>query len=188
MFDDFLKLGNRYLGEEELIVFTGSSGSGKTTYLKYLLTEHPDIIPKTTFHMSLDTASVTGIPEGTKQIIIDEILRLNQLEIAFKLLAKGYRLLLATHLNHLWFVPFKLFWRTKVFRTDRDQQKIANYLTCCNVEFSELAIKKYCRLFSANYTDLEIILERYPSLSFDEALLRFEKFCLIEKQTLCRRS
>jgi tRNA uridine 5-carbamoylmethylation protein Kti12 len=181
MFDDFLKLRNRYLGAEELIIFTGSSGSGKTTYLKYLLTEHPDIIPKTTFHFSLDADSIARIPEGTKQIIIDEILRLNQLEIVFRLLAKSYRLLLATHLNHLWFVPFKLFWSTKVFKTDLDQNKIANYLTFCNIDFSKQAIKKYCRLFSANYTDLEIILERYPALSFDEALLRFEKFCLIEK-------
>jgi hypothetical protein len=88
---------------------------------------------------------------------------------------------LATHLNRFWFVPFKLFWSTKVFTTDRDQKKIANYLTCCKIDFSKPAIKKYCRLFSANYTDLDIILERYPALSFDEALLRFEKFCLIEK-------
>jgi ABC-type proline/glycine betaine transport system ATPase subunit len=58
MFDDFLKLRNRYLGAEELIIFTGSSGSGKTTYLKYLLTEHPDIIPKTTFHFSLSDSSL----------------------------------------------------------------------------------------------------------------------------------
>lgn len=176
-FDDFLGLANTDFKDVRLIVFCGISGSGKSRALRFLENHHHDFKNRRPVWIHPDTRP-GGFP-GIHQrlVIMDEIRRTSQLADLRTLLRLGNTVAVASHVNPWKFWPLRLFWRTKVFKTDQSRDKIARFLDQSNVSFSHGAIEQYCQVFGANYLDACHIMERYPGQTFDAALQRFLKFC-----------
>lgn len=175
-FDDHLGLRSTDFSDRKLVVFTGRSGSGKSTAIRWLLDEHPDfrgrecsILERPAFH---------GIPRrGADVLVLDDLVNPRDLRHLAVLLGRARTILAASHLSHLWFLPLRSFWPVALFRTDTDTGKIARYLKRRGVRASEDAVVRFVAEFGATYTDVELVLERYPAESFDAALARFTKFC-----------
>lgn len=152
-FDDFLALGDRDFSSHDLIIFHGRSGSGKSTAIEFLRRKNP--------HVSYQ--------------VVDEITTFRDLG---KLLpTRRGPVLIATHVRPIWLRLMKPFARTVIFRTDRDSAKLVRYFVERSIRASAEAVALYVREFGATYTDAEVILERYPSASFDQSYARFRKFC-----------
>ena len=115
-----------------------------------------------------------------KLILIDEILTFRQLLIIPKLLKNGNTVALATHIHPFFYQFFRIYRPIAVFNTNKSKQKIIRFLQGKNISFSEDAIRRYFSKYGTNYTDIQIILERYPQKSFDKSLFMFEKFCELE--------
>lgn len=159
-FDDFLGLGSADFSRERLILFYGCSGSGKSTAIQFLIENHRDFSGQTS--------------------VVDEVLRFRDLLRVIPLLQRSGRSVVATHLNPMWFRLFFPFARIRIYRTDRDRAKTQRYLQRQGISASPQAIEAFVRRYGSTYTDADLILERFPSRNFDQALCRFEKFCRIE--------
>ncbi len=161
-FDDFLGLAGRDLSPFRLVVFHGRSGSGKSTAIRYLLEnqfrqKHVAVIDEiTTFR--------------------DFIRRRHELN------GEG-PILVASHVDPRWF-QLLVSGPMAVFRTDGDGSKIDRYLRRLGIEASRSSVQLYVRMFGATYTDVDLILERCPSPSFDRALSTFLKFHRIDTVTV----
>jgi hypothetical protein len=108
-------------------------------------------------------------------IAVDEIESLRDLRHVLRFARLDAALMIATHVAPALF-PLAGVLPDAVFRTDGDREKIGRHLARRNVAASPAAIGEYCRRFGATYTDADLIMERYPEGSFDEALARFLKF------------
>ena len=152
-FDDFLALGDRDFSSQDLVIFHGRSGSGKSTAIEFLQRTNPHV----------------------RYQVVDEITTFRDLRKILRI--RGGPALIATHVHPVWLRLFKPFARTVTFRTDRDSGKLHRYFNERRVKASAEAVALYIREFGATYTDAELILERYPSASFDTSYARFRKFC-----------
>jgi RNase adaptor protein for sRNA GlmZ degradation len=152
-FDDFLALGDRDFATHDLVIFHGRSGSGKSTAIQFLQRRNPHVPYQ----------------------IVDEITTFRDLGKILR--THGGPLLIATHVHPLWLRVLKPLARAVIFRTDRDSGKLHRYFNERSVRASAEAVALYVREFGATYTDAELILERYPSASFDQSYARFRKFC-----------
>ena len=171
LFDDFLGLNGESFRRTRLIVFTGSSGSGKSTALKFLCDQHPAFSGGPmewiwTLGKTWDPPRVSG----KRLVVVDEVSPPRQLPAVTRLLRQKQTVAVASHLRPSWFLPFSLAWRTLHFRTDRDRPKISRYLSRLGVPHSANAVAEFCRLYGSSYVDLDCILERYPGRSLDQAL------------------
>lgn len=176
-FDDFLGLENTDFKDVRLIAFCGISGSGKSRALRFLENQHPDFQNRRTVWIDPGTRSGGFAGVHRQLVIMDEIRNKSQLASLRTLLRLGNTVAVASHVHPWQFWPLRLFWRTKVFKTDQSRDKIARFLDQSDVSFSRDAIEQYCQVFGANYLDACHIMERYPGQSFDAALQRFFKFC-----------
>lgn len=158
IFDDYLGLAGRDWSPYRLILFHGRSGSGKSTAIRYLL----------------DTAF-----RNQAVCVIDEITTPRDLLAWRRALLSDATKVVATHIHPAWFLPFG---RCAVLHTDRDEGKIARHLQRHGIGASAAAIAEYVRRFGATYTDVELILERFPAHNFDAALSRFLKFDRMERR------
>ena len=175
-FDDFLGLRTRNFKQTRLVIFSGKSGSGKSTAIDFLLREHPDFKNKDSAWLRL-RESHTGDALEKEVIAIDELITNRDLTVLVKLLIAKKTVLAASHLNQTWLRPLKIFWSCQMFVTDLDESKIERYLKKQNKTYSPEAISYYCKKYRANYTDIDIIVERYPEKNFDKSLEYFERFC-----------
>ena len=165
-FDDFLGLGARDFSPHRVVAFVGESGSGKSTAIRFLREQHPDFKRRHT--LVIDEVSAADLPR------------------LWLPLARGATLLLASHLP-AWIVRAALPCTcAAVFRTDRDRGKILRYLRAQGIAASAQAVEAYVRRFGATYTDVDLILERFPGHSFDAALARFERFCRLQRSAAPR--
>ena len=161
-FDDFLRLAERDFRSHRVVAFVGESGSGKSTAIGFLRERHPHF-------------------RGREVLILDEAWAAD-LPRLWRPLARGAKVLLASHLP-AWVVRAALPCKgVEVFRTDRDRGKILRYLRAQGIAASAQAVDGYVRRFGATYTDVDLILERFPGCSFDAALARFERFCRLERR------
>ena len=181
-FDDFLNLQRAELASQRLIVFTGCSGSGKSTAMSFLAQRHQcfrDRQSVTWLH--LDTRP--RLPADQGLVLVDEVTQLRQLNLVRSLLGNGNgTVVVASHLPAVVWSVFKPFIRTRLFATDQQPEKIARYLSRCNVEHSAAAVRIFCRQYGASFLDVDCILERHPGRSFDEALQLVQKFDRIDHQ------
>ena len=164
-FDDFLGLGARDFSRHRLIAFVGESGSGKSTAIRFLLERHPDFARR-----------------GRDVVVADEVPRVADLARLWEPARRGATLLVASHLPAAWFRALCPLLGGAVFRTDRDTGKISRYLQRRKVPASARAVEAYVRRFGATYTDVDIIVERFPAASFDASLARFLRLCRIERE------
>lgn len=178
--DDHLRLLERSFTDTRLLVFTGMSGSGKSTCIDLLLGEHPDLadLPYSRVGPAPIDWSATTI--DTELVVVDELLELPELAHIASLLRRGHRVLAASHLSPLWVRAFGLFWPAEHYRTDDDTAKLITYLDRRGVPASDAAVRRYAAAHGANYTDLEIILEHTGCDDFDRAFARFQQTASIE--------
>lgn len=161
-FDDFLGLATRGFASHRVVAFVGESGSGKSTAIRFLLERHPDF-------------------QRGEVLVVDEA-RLVDLLKLWQPIACGRQALVASHLPAATLRSLLPFPGVAVFRTDRDCGKIRRYLERLNVAATATAVQAYVRRFGATYTDVDLILERFPGRSFDTALGCFERLCTLQRK------
>jgi hypothetical protein len=163
-----------------LIVFSGVSGSGKSTCLSYLVRSHPDFADRQTHWLHLRPMP-KEIPRLKDQVVlIEELTQFGQLKMVSRLLGAGNTVIAASHLPRWVWLPVRIRWRMRGFLTDRDPKKIERYLARLGKPASPKVVRDFCRRYRANYTDVDCILERYPHLDFDTAYRCFHKFCRLK--------
>lgn len=183
-FDDYLDLAHRDFSGTRLIAFCGVSGSGKSTmiehFLKIRVRRETDYIHVRADAGGLRVDQVPPHSAGAGLIVLDELRERKDLRV-LKLALRRYRQVLVA--SHLRAPAFRfLFVPRLIFDLDRDPGKIARYLAERRVPSSEEAVAVFFRNFGAAYTDVDIILERYPGLDFDAALGRFLRFDRLRRE------
>ncbi len=178
LFDDYLDLGRKDFSKARFIAFCGISGSGKSTMVQHFLKTHvgpgEDFVFVRSDAGGLRLDQVPPRASGTQLIVLDELRERRDLRVLRLALRRYPRVLAASHLRS---PAFRLVCVPKlIFHVDQDPAKIARYLAARRVPSSEAAVAVFHRNFGAAYTDVDIILERYPGLSFDAALARFLRF------------
>jgi hypothetical protein len=116
--NDHLGLLERSLASLKMIVFTGMSGSGKSTCIDLLLAEHPEFAGR-----DYTTIGPTPIiwPEAdppTELVVVDELQSFGELRHVARLLHGGHTLLVASHLHPAWVRLFNMRWPADHFYTD----------------------------------------------------------------------
>ena len=179
-FDDYHRLGKIDLAATRLLVFQGMSGGGKTTAIDYLCQYHELFRERSakTFRLVGSGIQLPALEE--QLVVLDDVRFVRQLRPLGRLLRAGNTVLIASHLHPFYFLPWRLRWESRVFVMDQDEAKIERYLAQRDVVASRQAVLQYCRLFGANYLDVDVILERCPGSTFDEALAHFLKFCELD--------
>ncbi len=160
-FDDYLGLGVAPLGARTL-VFRGRSGSGKSCYIRWLRQHHPDCA---------DAA------------VIDELLcwrDLTRLLRAFP--ATATPVLIASHLPAAAHLLLRPCGTLRVYRLDGLRGKLPAWLAARGLHASPSTLAEFHARYGANYTDAEIVLERYPGASFDAAWALFRRECRIRHE------
>ena len=176
-FHDFLRLEDQSFQQEHLLVFHGTSGSGKSANLKFLADHHPDFqaefVPWIwTMGKRFDVSKI----RDNRLVVVDEIISLLQFPALRKLLRTNQTVAVASHLHPLWFKLLGLSLPTRSFRTDGDCAKLRTYLDKRGVPYSENALQTFCQRHRASYVELQCILERAPGQSLDHALSFNRKF------------
>ncbi len=161
----------------DLIVFYGCSGSGKSTQIQQLL--------KTQFSLEqVTTINAAPVPwerllqsknKFSSLIYIDEIQQRRELSYLRLLLTKKHKLFIASHVRPAWFFYLRMQYKTCIINLDHYHSKIAMRLQQLGLTFSQTAVTHYIRSYGASFTEIDIILERYPETSFDQALVQFQK-------------
>ena len=179
-FDDYHRLMSLDLGATRLLVCQGMSGSGKTTAIEQLCRYHHQLRDRSCHTFRLEGPGCQFPPLQNQLVVLDDVRFLRQLLPLGRLLRAGNTVLVASHLSPRCFLPLRLFWPSRVFVMDQDEGKIERYLAWKQVGFSRQAVVQYCRLFGANYLDVDFILECRPGGDFDQALAYFLKFCKLD--------
>lgn len=154
-FNDFLKIMDYDFSSYKFIVFYWKSWSWKSSYIKNLIK----------YNKSVDRNS----------IVIDEIFDFIDFFKQFKYFKKDKKILIATHIHPIFFIAFKIIYKVKFLITDRNLEKIKDYLYFKKYSYTEEVIKQYVSKFWATYTDIDIILENYKWNNFDQAYYYFIK-------------
>lgn len=176
-FDDFLNLGARDLGGLRLIVFSGVSGSGKTTAMRFLAESHSGFRGRPVLELDCQP-DLRSAPQVTGHLILcDEVTQVRQLAGLARLMRNRNTVAVAAHLPLAMFRPYGFFGSAQYFRTDRGAEKIARYLDRSRLSYSRATVAAYCKLYGANYVDLHHMLERFPNKNFDRTFAQFQKFC-----------
>ncbi len=156
-FDDYKNLLKYDFSDYKYIIFYWKSWAGKSSYINELKLKNK----------SLKKEDI---------IIVDEILDFFSLLKNFKSLFKAKKYLICSHLNKYYFLVFSLFWKLKFINLDKSENKIYNYLDNKNIKYSKSLVKEFIKKYKSNYTDLDIILEKYNWNDFDKAFRKFKKF------------
>lgn len=155
-FDDYLELMNYDFSNYKYIVFIWNSWSGKSTYINNILKNNNSL--------------------AKNIIIIDEIFDIFDFLKYFFIFFSKNQFIIASHIS-IYFMYFFIFlWKIKKIETDKNHNKICNYLKFMKYTYSKEVVSKYIKLFSSTYTDIDIILENYKWYNFDEAFYNFIKF------------
>ena len=181
-FFDYLNLKQENFNKTRLIVFTGKSGAGKSTYIQFLTKHNASLKNQTIHSYASRPMNWKTIKDKNKTLVIDEIKETIELYYIIKLLIKGNTLLVANHAPIFLFRLISLFTFVKIFRIDNQAKKITHYLNSHGYRYSQAAIDAFCKAFGSNYKMLEIILETGSKPDFNEIYYRFIRFNKIRTQ------
>jgi hypothetical protein len=181
-FDDFLLLENRKLDAFSVIVFSGISGSGKTTALNWLSMNHPDFD-------SQEATWIRGTPilwrkhYDSRCLFVDELTRIRDMFHVRRLAKSGHRIVAASHLPE-WFMRGLLWDKGYIsFRTDRDLDKIRRYLEIRGVSYDDSTLEKYSQKYGMSYSDLEIVLSHTGANNLGMAMKLFDRHCEMDSSS-----
>ena len=182
MLNDHLGLLDRSFVSLRMIVFTGMSGSGKSTCIDLLLAEHPDFAGRD--YVTIAPAQISWPKDDppTELVIVDELQRFGDLRQVARLMRGGHTLIVASHLHPAWAHIFNMSWPVEHFYTDRSTDKLQHFLEGRGVRFTPECVREFGQAYGANYTDLEIILEHSDGKEFDLAFERFRRSAWIERK------
>ncbi len=181
MLDDYLRLLDRSLAGFDALVFTGVSGSGKSSYLRLLVERHPDFDSTPVSRIGPAPIDWHRVEPREELVLVDEIHGPFELLRVARLLHAGHRLLVASHVPE-WVGRIILApWRVDFFRTDQDAAKLGRHLSRSGITHTPAALRDFVAVYGANYTDLEIVLERVGGDDFDRALRDFRKSTTIQR-------
>lgn len=174
-FDDFLGLGSRRLDGFDAVIFTGASGSGKSTAMSHLLDAHEAFQEPATLVCG-ESIGWSELAPSTRLVVVDEMRRVRDLLGIMRLLRAGHRVLAANHLPSALIRVLGLRFRIVQFQTDSDSVNLERELERRRIEYSTHALRAFVRRYGATFTDLHLVLERAPvGASFDEAWERFQR-------------
>jgi ABC-type multidrug transport system ATPase subunit len=163
------------LSDFDLVVFSGVSGSGKSTSIRKVLAEHSD-------YQDVPYQSIDGNPVDWKKvdptinmIVIDEVVNAYDFWQLIKLLSRKHHIIVASHLPEFYIKTLSRVWRCQYICVDSDYRKICHYLNSNNIIHTNSAVEEFSSVFGANFIDTHIILEQYPNCSFNEAWDRFKR-------------
>ena len=168
--------------EVRLIVFSGVSGSGKTTTLQHLVSCHPHYQHELRTDITGSPINWTRISPSTRLVVIDELVSLSDYWYLIRLLHHGHYVIAASHLPNIYLRLLALIWSIRIIRVDKDYRTISHYLQQEQIHYSDAAVRDFCSVLGSSYVDTKIILEQYPSCSFDEAWSRFKRTSCIKRE------
>lgn len=164
--DDCFGLLDRRLDAYRLIVFHGESGSGKSTLMRLLATRHPDLAGRQRSWIQ----PIDPLPLQADVLLVDEVQGWRDLACLGPALRRARCVLLASHVDPAWLVPWRLGLRSLAFRLDRGAFKIERVLQRRGIAYTPRALREFLRRFGANYTDLDIVLELGQGASLDAGM------------------
>lgn len=177
---DFLGLTGRSFHGVRLVVFAGMSGSGKSTAIDFLRCRHPDFAGQEWVTVARDPGGLRFPECRGRTVAVDEVVSPAELWGVARLVRHN-RVLVATHLPLACFAYLALWCRTRVFRTDRDAEKVAVMLRRRGISVPTETLRQYHRTFGANFLDAHHILERCPSDRFDRSYAAFVRWCRVRR-------
>ncbi|MCB1553158.1 MAG: hypothetical protein KDJ14_05070 [Xanthomonadales bacterium] len=164
--DDCFGLLDQRLDRYRLIVFHGESGSGKSTLMRLLATRHPDLAGRQRSWVQ----PIDRLPAQADVLLIDEVQGWRDLACLAPALRRARCVLLASHVDPAWLLPWRIGVRSLAFRLDRCAAKIERVLQRRGIAYSPGALQQFLRRFGANYTDLDIVLELGSLHSLDAGM------------------
>jgi hypothetical protein len=172
---------NLNLSGVRLMIFSGCSGSGKSTSIDFLLKNNTEFINRAVSYIGktgpVDWEQYGNLGGLEEVVVIDELMHLSDFRRIFMLLLRGHVVIAANHMPRIYFKWLEFFWTVRHFVTDRKMEKIEHYLDYLRLQYTTIAVRDYCKQFGVSFTTVDIILERYPHKKFDVAYDRFQKFC-----------
>ncbi|HEX9710153.1 MAG TPA: hypothetical protein VGB42_09340, partial [Candidatus Thermoplasmatota archaeon] len=112
-FDDYLRLGDALLSGTRVLVLRGRSGSGKSTYLRWLVGTHPD---------------VAGAHAAGELATLDEVLDARGLPALWRAARSSRMTVAASHLPGWAHVPLRALGPLRVLDLDRPLTKLRGWL------------------------------------------------------------
>lgn len=148
-FDDYLNLAEQKTTNFDFIIFYGHSGAGKSSYINHLNKKH--------------------------EFVIDEIWKISQLSIPYKVRNKSKTIFVSTHLPKYFYAFYFLFFKVLFVNLNKSKVKIQKELERRNIDYNEESIDIFMNEYGGSFIDLDIVLDEYPSQSFCYSIKKFMK-------------
>jgi hypothetical protein len=177
-YDDFMGLSGLDLTGKRLIVFTGISGSGKSSAIHYLINRIPEI-DRQGYELIDGDKPEWGTHYKTKWIVIDEVVDIQNTWHIRQLLRKGHRLLVASHLPVSLFKLMCLGHPGLYLYTDRESRKLARYLENAGVVYDSSSLNHFVNRFGQSYNTLEVVLDYSRGNSLISSMEVFDRHCTL---------
>jgi len=175
-FDDYLGLSKQGLKDYQLIVFTGISGSGKTSYMEWLRQSHMDLSGQVSRWINIEQQGWP--PEfDVPYLFIDEICRLTDLYQLNRLLRNGCKVVVANHIAPSLLKAVSSGAKAIYFRTDTQDIKLINFLRQSGIDFTESSLQQYCARYGLSYSPAQIMLEHTKTRDLGHAMDMFDRNC-----------
>jgi hypothetical protein len=169
--DDYLGLLAQPLGECRLWIFHGASGGGKSSQMRMLATQHPELR-----HCQQRWISPLEAPgPATEVLLLDELITLSDTLAIGPALRRCRRLLVASHVDPLLLWPWRLRAPSRCYRLDGRRDKLATFLRQQGVAFSEPTLDRFIRRFGTRYNALGIILKQGCPNDLDLSMAFFSR-------------
>ncbi len=181
-FFDYLDLKQQDFSQTRLIVFSGQSGAGKSSYLEYLANNNESLKSCAIKTHNERPMAWSKIKSKKQTLIIDEVKNPFELYYIIRLLISGNTLLVANHAPTFLYKLIGLLTTARLFNIDRQTKKINHYLKSHGYQFSQATVETFCKTFGSSYLKLEIILETGDKPDFDDIYRKFIQFNKIHVQ------
>jgi len=175
-FDDYLGLAGESLEGYQLVVFTGISGSGKTTYMQWLRQSYSDSSGQLSQWLNIEQQGWQA-EYHARYLFIDELCRFTDLYHLNRLLRNGYRLVVASHLPPAVVKAVTIGIKAIYFRTDTQAEKLTGFLHQSGIGFTESSLQQYRARYGLSYSPAQIMLEYTNASDLGHAMELFDRNC-----------
>ena len=181
-YDDFLGLSSLDVNRFELIVLSGISGSGKSSAMEFL-SRRSELVRLQACHWIEGEPLPWNEEYDAEWLLVDEVVRWADLLQVRRLLERGHRIIMASHLPDF-VVRFGLIGFTmKLLRTDGQSDKLLRYLERNRINFDQQSLAQFTRYYGQSYNTMSVMLEYSGVSDLSLALKQFQRQC---RMTLTR--